>query len=72
VWLMDPKTFLKSIYNKYMSCMENFASSRAPMIDWSRLEVHRSTLNPSWLPWSMRNFSPYVARIVVSVLVKNL
>jgi hypothetical protein len=46
-WSIDPNAFLKSIYNKNITCLVSLESSSAAMIVCSCLEVHLSYLNPS-------------------------
>jgi hypothetical protein len=46
-WSMDPNTFLKSMYSKYISCRVSFESSKAVISVCSCLEVHLSCLKPS-------------------------
>ena len=52
-WSIDPKAFLKSIYNRYMSSLMKCASSRATISSWICLDVHLFALNPSWLSYKI-------------------
>ena len=60
------------MYNRYMSCFVNCAPSSAAINSCSYLDVHLSTLNPSWLSCKIWCLSPYADKMDVSVLVKNL
>ena len=51
-WYIDPKTFLKPIYVRYMSFVVSLASSRVAMIVWICLDVLRCGQNSSWLKCS--------------------
>ena len=71
-WPIDPKAFLKSIYSRYMSLLVKCTSSKVAVRSCNCLDVHLSTLNPSWLSCKIWYLSPYAESMDVSVLVKSL
>jgi hypothetical protein len=72
VWSMEPKAFLKSMYNMYMSWFVSLASSSAAISICICLVVLLSCQNPSWLLCSIWCCSPYVDKMDVRVLINNL
>ena len=66
------KGIFNSIYSKYISWLVNCASSNATINSCNCLDVHISTLNPSWLSCEIWCLSPYANKMDISILVKNL
>ena len=50
----------------------NCASSNAAINSYSCLNVHLSAPNPCWLSYKIWCLSPYVDKMDVSILVRNL
>ena len=57
MWSIEPKTFLKSIYVRYMSFAVSRASSKAAMIVWICLEMLCCGWIHYWLKYSSLCFS---------------
>ena len=57
-WSMELKTFLKSIYVRYMYFVVSLASSKVSMIVWICRDVLRCARNSSWLKCSILCCSP--------------
>ena len=66
------KRFLRSMYDKYIFWLVNFASSSVAIISCSCPEVLLSALKPSWLSCSIWCCSPCADNMLVKVLVKSL